>query len=591
MRVGRFAAVALFGLGTTASALPRQAEEEQVLVRRLDMRAVLDAGVSLPNDVPVALHQSSAWVDTLEPDTFDPGLGPAAGLDAFGIKSFLWSALDASGVAGRVDLDWRGGWLRVETAASAHPVVAEAAALLRAAARESVEIEVYRIDDARLPADTPALLDSSQAAALLENVRDALVCRQEVPLGRNLRVGNGAYITYLSDEDRERPLGVDPVVSVVRAGLEFGVRADRAVDDGHFVLRTWGRDGGPTGERRRARTRGRVSRTIEQLTVPTSRFCGSAIVPVGGALLLDHDGGAAGAVLVHVRSTTPETAHAGLTPLGALALPPLRYEPPALPEAEPSGGTSYIDHEYFEGWYGDTRSIAEAYEEAGVLDGAAPVPPRYGSFALSGLPRCPDEPIGDLLDELLSAAEIRTIALDARYDLVDPAELESTLGVGGLERFATQAAGRLAGAALDGDTLLLVGGEERGYLMDLDVQISAGGGSPPDPIMSSIFDGVALWFSPFVRPSGEVAGRLRFHMRACPGALRRAATSEWIREARWPLVASKHVRSHDIRLPRVRRANVLTFLDAKPGEWTLVSARPLAGSGKTLVVVARTSIL
>lgn len=590
--VRAFAVAACLASQLQAAGGALQSGDLDQVTHMYDLRSILAADAPVLHDLNTMLHKSSAWLECLEPETYDPGLGDHASLDAAEIVDLL--KLASRGADGDARFDVRSGWLRVLATAEGHEVVVEAVELLRSAAQESIEVEVYRLDDDRIPIGTPAILDLRSAETLLGAVDDTLVCRQTIPLGRNVRVGDGAIIAYLSDEDLEGwwTHACDPTVSIVRAGLELGVRVDRASDGESFVVRGWGRDGGPLPAIDASRTEGRVPRTIETLTVPTSQFIGSAILPPGGALLLDHDGGHHGAVIVRIRSAVDGGAPDGLTPLGMLALPPFRRRPPLGGEAEPSSGLLYwLDDSALDEWCSDNETLRRHYEGPGRAPDQPGLPPKFGSSALSGLPGYRDGASREALDGLRTCVQIRTVALEVRYDLVERGGLESVVDEETLDVFAASAGGRLLGTAIDGDSLVLVGGRERAYLHDLDIQISNSGTSPPDPTVSAIFEGVSLWFAPVLRPNGSVAAGIQFRMRRSPGEFRSIETSTYLAEVeKKGRLVDGFVRSHPIRLPRVQRADSRTMIDAPPGQWTLVTARPLAGSGETLVVVARMDV-
>lgn len=585
-RQGAWALALVIMVWAGARAVAAQDMPEEAVARRYDLRGVLLSDVPVFDQVDARPQLSSARLEALRAETYDPGLGPVAALDEDEVVELLAAAAQRADPGASTAL--RNGWLQVRSTSDGHAAVAQALRTLRAVAEESVMVDVHRLDDrAGLRGHGP-ILDARQAGELLRALRGTLEARQSVPLGRNVQLGDSGVISCLYDEDVSGAVlhAFDPTVTVVALGLELGVRIDRACDGERYVLRTWGRDGGPEGPMPLSRAGGPVPRVLETPVVPTARFCASGLVPPGGALLLDHGGGGGGAVLLHLRTASRPAAPGGSVPLGTLALPPSRQWWTWAADPEPSAGLRSSPHDpRIKTWMGEAGAVFDEFADGGFgAEGLA----FFGPTALPGVGGPDAEELARVVAELRTAAPPRSITVDLRYGLVERGGLEAVLERGTLDRWAARAEGRLSGAAIAGETLVLVGGTERGYVRDLDMQVSFSGASPPDPIVSSIFEGVSLWCAPVVRPDGRIAGGLRFSLRRSPGAIRTVETQvlrgQWL-DRGLPLPST--VGSHPIGLPRVQRAVVVTVMDAVPGEWTLVSARPLGGSEESLVVAVR----
>lgn len=541
-------------------------------------------------------HLASLLLEDLEPSG-SPQLDELrVSLDAIDVSDVVLRSLH---VAEGVEVEStavHAGRLVVVGNAEAHAVVGRTLDVLRRATAEGVRVDVHRLRTGQVAGGAWSCLGAEAAAECLAGLPGTLVARERVRLGLPATLGDTEWSTVLYDYDVEVGqfvVGADPAVSIVHSGLEVAVRVDRAADGRRFVVRTWGRDGGLDGEPRTLRLESLGDAPVELPRVKTSLWTASGIVEPGGALVVEHGGGEYGALIVRVAADGRVPATTGdIVPLGELHLAPMRLPFPVLSRVAPSGGwdpewnmsplgPASWDHEPYASSLA-TESIPDGLEGGGALF--------LDSRLLLFDPGLATDGLRADLDGVRADLGVSTIGVDVRYDYVESAQAAEVLADGGAAGFAQRARHRLLGSVLEGDTLVLMGGRESAYLRDHNVQL-AQAAVIADPLIDIFFEGLALWCAPILTPEGRVASWFEVQAQESDAAIRGVATSMFVRaekegETGLPPEGRFEERLW-IELPVAYRATARTRVIMDPDSWTLVAARRMAGTERTLVVVAR----
>jgi hypothetical protein len=284
-----------------------------------------------------------------------------------------------------------------------------------------------------------------------------------------------------------------------------------------------------------------------------------------------------------------------LIPLGELVLPPVRPLVHELSAATPSGGAPRIENKgafEFVQW-DDDYTLASLVEDAldDILGNG--VARMFGSALLLSAPETDTQEARGAVDALQKELRIGTIAVDVRHGYLAPADVAPVLIEGGAAAFAETATGRLLGAVIENDALLLVGGTESAYLQDHDIHIAAGV-MVPDPIVAGFFEGIAIWCAPVRSGSDGVTAWFDVQSQASDGTPRGIKTSIFVPSAETHSDAGHTVGTFEetlaLELPVTHRATARTLVESRDGEWTLVTARQLPGTERMLVVVARMNV-
>ncbi|MEM9379358.1 MAG: hypothetical protein AAGB93_05350 [Planctomycetota bacterium] len=578
-----------------AVANPQERDPPEPIRRWYDVRDVLSASRWDPeNLVDMRPHLSSAWIHLIHEHrllTHDGG----ATLELSDLLECVRGALWANPEAEVDEIEGHAGRVVLVANETAHAVAARTIEVLREATAEAITVDVYRLDDDRIPRTTGSHLGAEEASRFVASAPGSLVARERVRFGAPATIADAEWTTVLYDYDSEVAQFVssyDPIVTVVPSGIEIAVQVDRAADGRQFVVRTWGRDGAIDGKPRRLELESMGNAPIELPRVQTSLWTASAILEPGGALVVDHDGGGRSALMVRVAADGKVPAeNENVLPLGELGLTHMRLGLPDLGVAEPSGGlpVKEVTSPFEEPPWGyevpPSIFVLDALKR--VLDeGSASV---LGARALVFGPSPGQDEIRAGIDAARKELRIGTIEVDVRYDLVPLTELAGVLD-GGPAAFAAAAGERLLGSVVENDSLLLVGGVEWAYLHDYDIQV-AQSAIVGDPIIHGVFEGIALWCAPFRTPEGRVSSWFDVRAQRSDEMLRGLATSitvldEEERESP-PGPLGTYEERLWIELPVTHRASVRTRVEAREGEWALVAARHVAETDEALVVVAR----
>jgi len=557
--------------------LTQDAEPAQI-VRNYDVRALV-SHASIPNDVAdPRLPLDAAFLHSLE---VDPGM------------------LEWPTIGSMPHEDWGRVLLRllpreqheeVEVLEENHELLTVSATerghervgnLLR-------DIEALLLQDVLIEAHTlkPEVLDRARGAYLSADEVDALLASSDLLESRMLRtrMGRAASLrmvsgqAFLSDynvEVAQYQAGAEPLVSVLFEGLLGGVHVEPAAG-GELTVRSWMRYAKLHRPLESIEIAWKGAR-LHQPVVDTLLAVASADCPAGGGLLL----GSAGApvcVLVRARRAgPPPDVFQGSTIIdlhAELDIPFLVF--PYKPGGpSPSGGFSPPDWDPESLRTGPNWQVSSGRSALDGVFSEVGLDPRFllvGKYLIiAGDPEEQERARAAVMEMRLPRA--RTYEIEARFGDVD-ARFASRLGeLDGDFDWVDDLDGRVLGTARAGDSLLLVGGEQRLYLREYDLEVAAGV-AIGDPIIESLFDGAYFWARVLPLSDGSVS-------------FTHSTLLQDIEEG-VPAIESDaedtHVRG--MTFPRAQRMESWSEHAMPLNRWTLIKTGP-AAPGKTRVLVVR----
>lgn len=582
---------------------------EDTVVRWYDVRSLLAGAVVDPEGVDLRLPLAGAYLDRLEPDGYDVALEEH---DESGPAAWLENALFDLGdrwPGGELDLEKQAGFLRVEASLRAQEAFSTVLSDLSRYASRAVQIEVFVLPATAAPEGTGAVLGTERTTELLAGVEPVDYSRKLTRLGQRAYLGGEGYTSILYDYDVEvatKARVADPQITVLPEGIELGVIVRESLAGG-FRVRAWGRRSVPEETVRRVELPQFGGAALELPASASSMGVGSATLESGGSLLLRHGAGPDGVWLIRVTereaATSSEGSGSRFVPLGDLTSTPLWVSSPWLPRTSPSGGYLPCCYESILEQLGEDATarvfypeelrdrIRERAEEL-ELDGAIALVGHV--LYVRGTPSFLDwasREVVALERELTS----ETVEVDVRYAVLargaalrmaaaeDPASLVERLD------------GRLLGACRMGETMLLLEGNERFYLMDHDVEI-AQGSAIPDPIIGDVFDGVSFWCRPTRANGSALSAWVDLQVQEEARAGRELETPVWRPRQEEqteddPLPTGTMVAEALVELPATARARLFSNVALEDGQWVLLCCTALAGTDRSLVAVARAKVL
>jgi HPt (histidine-containing phosphotransfer) domain-containing protein len=342
-----------------------------------------------------------------------------------------------------------------------------------------------------------------------------------------------------------------------------------------------------------------------QLELPASddNLCvGSASVSSGGGFLLGQDHGPEGVWLIRVRekepTATPSSGGSRFLPLGDLTSVPLLVDPVELRGTQPSGGI-HVDEETLVQQLGE-MAYERLFDPADLRDRIRWESDELGlqgnvalvghHLYLRGSPAFLDWAASQI-GELNRALASETVEIEVRMDTLERSTALALVATEDPESLAERLDHRLLGACRLGDSLLLLGGTERFYLVDYDVEI-AQAAAIPDPIVTDLFEGTSFWCRPNRAGSGVLSAWIDLQVQAPAREMREIPVSVWEprdaeRKDDTPMPTGTYGLSALIELPATARAELTSNIRLPDGEWTLLCSTPLAGSDRQLVAVIR----
>lgn len=484
----------------------------------------------------------------------------------------------------------RAGYVQIEADEAGHAFVERALASLEARLLRPVRVELIRLDGSGADDGAGAILTAAEVDALLAGGGASRVAATTTGLGKPAHLGEVDRRSVLFDYDVEvaQEAGTgDPQVSAVPDGPEFGALVLERPNGG-LHLRVWGRN----------TIRGE-SRTVRgeraAVLLPACRsdlVAGSGLIEPGGGVLLGGRGADARAWLVRV--VVPPAAESGLpyVPLGRLLATPLQREPLWVGQAPISGGWMPPDEDFLEGEppYSDPELVDMLFAAEGAVDERDPWTVAAGGVLVQGSA------------ELV--ARTRTRLDEWETALGGAAAVELRVGSVAAEAAATSDLAALAerlparwhGAAVEGDTMLVVSGAERMMLVDHDVEI-AHGSVAVDPIVDSLFAGTTFWCRPSATRDGGM--HLWFDLRVVEHGPLESVGVDFggyfpdDDDDASPLPTPPEQRVHfaltrTLELVEQRRVGTRGQLVVAPGEWAVALQQEMVPrSGEVVVALVR----
>lgn len=490
-------------LGALCACVPFALQSSDLIERSYDLRALetfaeFDATIADPRLPLNAVELSNFEADPKRLPWPSPGFVPD------GDWSEVFSELLTPEEAEETSISSEHtGLLVVRAPAEVHEIFETLIAGLEARVLRDYRIEIHLLD--------PAVLESSPGGVLTREATDAVLSSRYLRGNQTMRgrygrprsiemISRQAFLLNYDVEIAQFASGSDPQVSVLVEGLLGGVHVEER-DDGGSTLRLWARwceaetpmksiTVGPNGE------------MVQLPVVDAMVAVASADLSPGESLLI---GGSRFplCLLFRVKGDSPATdlgnslGHFDLsvafdTPF---ALTPLRVVSPS-----PSGG-----------W-------GEIFREPELL--GSPTPAISQSEVLDELNELTDRPFTVLgkcalvradEQELLRVRErlaefmpepVSTFSVELRSGVISIAQL-AELESGGVEGHLALLPSSVQGAVRAGDGLTLIGGTERMYVKDYDLQV-AQGTHRHEPVLDSTFGGVAAWVRLLPGPDGTV---------------------------------------------------------------------------------------
>jgi hypothetical protein len=604
MRILPFAFLYL-AVFSVAPVLATQDDGESATVRWHDLRALTSIGFPGAVGVDLRMPLQSSFLDNMEADS---GEGPQVPLeeswtlDPDSLIGLLVDVLEAEDVDELIDIEPRAGFLRVRASEAVHQRLAAILAELEAQLLRTVELEVF-VMPADLPKDVGPVLDASTTARVLADHPPLDVHGARIPLGRRARLGSQRWQAQMIDyevEVAEKATVADPQVTRLIEGLEFGAIV-HSLPDGRLFLRAWSRNTREASPPRRVCVNTQQDLWIELPHQATSITCGAASLADGGGLLLGHDRHPGGMLLVRARRqplAQPASGSGTFVPVGALIAPPLIPHRPSVWGPQPSGGMIESDewHEFegglSEGMFEDVWQLEDHLREGadradlrGLLRVVGPLIYLPGRGADSSATRTLVE--GRVAE--WTALTTRTVSVDLRFGLLErAAALDLRTGGADIEAQLGLLPWRATGACRPGDGLMIIGGDERFYVQDLDVEL-ANAATNADPVIGNLFTGFTLWCRPSLARGGRIVvyTDLAFHHVSEASRFEPVAWEMFPRqEDRPPLNTSGQV-----ELPVATQTKLRAPVSLADGQWSLVRVNSLQGTDQVLVVAMRAQVL
>ncbi len=579
------------------ASLPALPQSEQS-VRWYDLRGLSSYGLTEDPLIDLRPHAVGLQLSMLEPAEYDVPLEESYA-DAFDeLEDLLELLLSGRFDIGDYSLDQRGGLLRVEGTQEVHADIAARLAELEALAAERVAVEVWRVPTAALPSELQATLAASTVEALLEAPGVLPVAQRQVALGRRTTLAQAALASAHYDYDVEVAQGavvVDPQVTVVPSGTDFGVQV-RLTTDGGLHLRAWGRHGVARRPFPVHAIPSLAGATLELPEIASQVVYGSAQLTSGEAIVL---GSGEMVFLIRVQRAANASAQVGplapLQPMGMLTMRSVRTLPVELGHASPSGGTlpeerdlsTWVDH-------GepilDPDEVLQALTELRDARGLTGRIARFGDLVYA-----PDsEPLRAALraelEVLTAALAPETAGIEFRFGALESADMRKR----SLKELIDILPGRVRGSVRVGESLTLVDTVDALYLMDFDVEI-AQAAAIADPVIGQVSLGTTLWCVPQRTPSGawSVTYELAHHASDLENgqSYRTQRVAHWdpkpaVETDRVPLPIGAFKLADTLQLPATRRMAARGTIVGEEGAWQLVHVGPEGGESPRLFVVA-----
>jgi hypothetical protein len=550
-----------------------------------------------------ALAASPLWGKTARFDFLSPPGRPGGAGEA--AVHYLWGESepappDRESIAtvvgfalsrGSEPFDWReriqasGGTLTVTGPASFHQQTPRVLAELDRLVRRTVEVELSILPSEALASVSSSVLDSAKAERLFSAAKPLATLRTHLRLGSETLFEAVARRAFVKDYDTEVAADTkafDPLLDVIPDGTRASVRVDLA-PDGTFVVSLRGQQVEAEWPARTLMLSLQAHGTLHLPRVWWTSTSASARLGDRGALVVGNDvvprSVWAVRVLGQAPPKPPDDSPIQLIRIGAATRWRLHDEAPTWRSPNPSGASAGAggETEAAEPPFGPNRldrdgllQRIDALRPEGVAEDARRSLGAGPFVLLAGDPKF-KAAASELVTKAIAEA-LRGYSVEVTYGTLPAEGFAVPDDIGTL---ATSVPHHARTAAIAGDRVVLVAGQDHKYLKDRDVEI-AQASNVDDPIVDDFMTGLSASILVLPSPEGRCAVDLRFEFQ------------ELIELVPVP-TGSFEV--PDTELPRIAAVVGEALLDLASGSWALAHTAPLEGTGRQLVVMIRVTEL
>jgi len=562
---------------------------EEEVVRLYDLEALVSVSTFDNELVDWRPNLESAMLDVIEPEGDLHSDEPEIPVD---LERLIHAYLSWDGTLPEGHIAIRGTRMVARATPAVHAGLERFLADLEEHLIRPVLFEAYVLPPLDVHQDRGAVLTAREVDDLLGACTVRGHARAIVPPGKRARLVAHRWTQALYDYDAEGPMlpdgAVDPIVTVVASGLELGCAA-RPSARGGWLVRLWGRDA-ELGPMPRTSIEAYGGAEIELPSVHGTCAEASARVEDGGGLLIGQDWTGDGFWLVRVRSFEGDSERRvpKIVSTAGLTTRPFLPWAPRMGGPEPSGGLDPWPYEPPEQLLEDPKAPMVSYDD--LLDLVA-----HGAFAststglqeLNHAVHVPEvaEQVRARIAELERQAG-DTLTCDLRFGFV-PREmagdaLRGKLDVAGLVSFLDR---RVLGACRAGAGIYVLGARQRNYLKDYDIEIS-GSAHGPDPVISSLANGISFWCRPAPLQNGSVAAWTETSWIAPtrPSSMHAVLAAngvDWWRNTVPPPFTA------ELELPQASRLLSRSMVVLEPGVWKLLCLSDVPFTEGTFAAVLR----
>ncbi len=445
----------------------------------------------------------------------------------------------------------------------------------------NAEVEVIALEGRALDDSPAGLLSKEQISKLLAKYPASERLRGLVNLGQSVRLNASRRRQYVADYDvevAEKSSISDPVVTALVEGMEIGLFVEECLD-GRFMMRATGRQCQRKGKARVIRKPAEGLGAIELPRTRSSVFAMSAILTPGSGFLIGSQEARAKSWLVRLIKVDPAPQFGGLKVLETRSLNRSPFLPRIGGVVGPTG-TGERNVEESDESEGDETilstdflqdSIHRILESQEHENFSSLVTEIDGKLFL----RVPANTLARIRRESVAVAAplVRNVSTEFRYDLVSNESLDALLKRSNSE-IATQLGRNAKTFCRTGSRALVSSGEEWLAIKDKNVEI-ASSSKIADPVMESLFAGMLLYSQPSISFSGDVMMAVDFTFQV---DTKKGRVFETGLESIGAIDANDlaHTTGH-------------ARYKARNKEWILIRVAPIRSTGKTLVLMTRSS--
>ncbi|MEM8710512.1 MAG: hypothetical protein AAGG01_06135, partial [Planctomycetota bacterium] len=258
-----------------------------------DLRPLLSRGSPPAPGVTMNLHVSTAAIDRLEPNRWNVDLDGDSEWTAEDTVEAIEATLAQLEGAGSAQVTSDGRWLSVTGSEASLTAASQIVERIERLLLDSFEVELFEIPRTSIPGSTSPHPTAEETAKLIDEGPAIAFARVATPLGRTTCLDETtvhSFVYSYAVEVARGAIAADPVISVLRKGVEIGLRLDRAADGRSYIVRVWGRHGEDAAPMRRVPIPVLSGAEVELPSVRTTVWASSARLESGDSMLLDPGG-------------------------------------------------------------------------------------------------------------------------------------------------------------------------------------------------------------------------------------------------------------------------------------------------------------